>query len=509
MEKFTISNICEITKYNFDFFHTLENDKNIFKFFKENEIVIENQENCLLNDLLSNIKNLVLDNNERNNHIENTFDLIKEILFDKYEILNENYPIHYLSLFIEKFLFIIKQIDKNNYEKSFDEYYQIIQKNNIKNTLYIAWLIIPLIKNNYCNKIKNQIKNLLENIELNFSFKTSLIQTIEQSCKDKEFINEIRKKFAFISRNYALKQDSAIAKIHFLNLSTSYFKKVKMYKEIDTNKIELSHININDELKSFEIKLSSEAVEYLNNEINKRCQSIEESDDIAKMFISVFNLDYGFFENEIDYKPPYLYLLFLTYAIHPGRKFIVNEEDKEKYWKYELYETFLQMLQYPLLSASLDCLNDMLYLNYWIEVIGTERDFIEKERINLFYKIVTYYLKGDYVAFMYSVIPQIEYSIKRVLLMNGISIKNKEEQKDETISLNVIIEKNKEYIISIYGEKFYSLLDFFFCNKFGLNIRNALLHGEEINLIQKVYSDWMLYIFVAIILYGRNLNVAQ
>ena len=506
MGKFIISNLCDISYDNYDFFYSLENNKNVFKFFRENEVIIKNSNSCLLNNLLSNIQNLCKGKNEISNQINNTFNIIKDILFDKYEILNKNYPIHYLSLFIEKLLFIIKQTYKNDYEKYFDEYYHMLQISNIQNVLYKAWLIIPFIKNDYCIKIESLLNNLLESNELHFGFKESLIQTIAQSCKDSNFIYEIRKKFAFILREYALKQDSAIAKINFLNLSISYFKKLEMYEEIDINKVELSHININDELKSFEIKLPHKAVEYLNNEINKICQSIEESDDIAKIFFSVFNLEYGFTKNDIDYNPSSLYLLFLTFAIHPGRKFIVNEEDKEKYWQYELYETFLQMLQYPLLSSSLNCLNDIVYLNYWIEIICNEREFIEKERIPLFYKIVTYYLKKDFTAFMYSIIPQIEYCIKQVLLINGINIKNKDEQKDETISLNVIISKNKDNIVKIYGEKFYSLLDFFFCNKFGLNIRNSLLHGEDISLIQKIYTDWMLYIFFTIVLYGKKLD---
>jgi hypothetical protein len=503
MGKFIISNLCDANYDNWNFFSNLENNKNVFKFFRENEVIIENTENCLLNDLLLNIQNLCRDN-DISNQINNIFNIIRNILFDKYETMNENYPLHYLSLFIEKFLFIIKQIHKNNYEKYFNEYYHMIQNSNIKNILYIAWLVIPLIKNNYCNKIENFINNLLENIQLNFSFKESLIQIIEQNCKDKKLINEIRKTYAFILRGYALKQNSAIAKIHFLNLSIYYFKKVGMYKEIDINKIELSYININNELKSFEIKLPHKSIEYLNNEINKRCQSLKESDDIVKIFISVFNLDYGFTKDELSYKPSSLYSLFLTFAIHPGRKFIVDEEEKEKYWQYKLYEIFLQILHYPLLSSSLDCLNEMVYLNYWIEIISNEKNFIEKKRINLFYKIITYYLKGDFVAFMYSIIPQIEYIIKQVLLMNGINIKNKDEHQDETISLNAIIRNNNETLIKIYGEKFYSLLNFFFCDKFGFNIRNALLHGEEISLIQKNYSDWMLYIFFTMILYGDS-----
>jgi hypothetical protein len=96
------------------------------------------------------------------------------------------------------------------------------------------------------------------------------------------------------------------------------------------------------------------------------------------------------------------------------------------------------------------------------------------------------------------------FIIKQVLLMNGINIKNKDEHQDETISLNAIIRNNNETLIKIYGEKFYSLLNFFFCDKFGFNIRNALLHGEEISLIQKNYSDWMLYIFFTMILYGDS-----
>ena len=507
MGKFIISNLCDISYDNYDFYYSLENNKNVFKFFRENEITIENSDNCLLNNLLSNIQNLCKDKNEISNQINNTFNIIKNILFNKCEILNENYPIHYLFLFIEKFLFIIKQIYKNDYEKYFDEYYHIIQNNNVKNILYATWLVIPFINNSYCIKIENLLNDLLENNELHFGFKESLVQIIEKNCNDKDFITTIRKKFASISRDYALKQDSTIAKIHFLNLSTFYFKKVEMYKEIDINKVELSHININDELKSFEIKLPHKAVEYLNNEINKRCQSIEESDDILKIFFSVFNLDYGFTAQEINYKSLPLYYSFTsTFAIHPGRKFIVNEEDKEKYWRYDLYGTLLQILEYPLLSSSLNCLNDIVYLNYWIEIICNEKEFIEKERIPLFYKIVTYYLKKDFIAFMYSIIPQIEYSIKQVLLINGINIKNKDEQKDETISLNVIITKNKGIIDKIYGERFYSLLDFFFCNMFGLNIRNSLLHGEDISLIQKIYSDWMIYIFFTLILYGRKLD---
>jgi hypothetical protein len=199
MGKFIISNLCDANYDNWNFFSNLENNKNVFKFFRENEVIIENTENCLLNDLLLNIQNLCRDN-DISNQINNIFNIIRNILFDKYETMNENYPLHYLSLFIEKFLFIIKQ----------------------------------------------------------------------------------------------------------------------------------------------------------------------------------------------------------------------------------------------------------------------------------------------------------------VLLMNGINIKNKDEHQDETISLNAIIRNNNETLIKIYGEKFYSLLNFFFCDKFGLNIRNALLHGEEISLIQKNYSDWMLYIFFTMILYGDS-----
>ena len=302
-----------------------------------------------------------------------------------------------------------------------------------------------------------------------------MVEHIEEYCKkDKQFIFDIRKKYAFILRDYALTRDSAISKIHFLNLSTSYFKKVKLYKEIDTNKIELSYIDIYSELNSFEIKLPSHFIKHLNKIIHKKCISIQEADNILKIFLSVFNLEYGFKDEELDtHKPSNLYMLFSTLAFHPGRTFIVEDSNKNEYWKYELYEVFLDMLQYPLLSSSIECLNEIIYLNYWIEIISNERNFVEKERINLFYKIVMYYLQHDFVAFMYSIIPQIEYIIKKVLQLNNCNVTNREIEKNETKSLN---------------------------------IRNALLHGEYIYLHQKIYADWLLYIFVVILLYGRKLE---
>jgi len=104
-----ITNLCDIKKDNMNLFYLLENDKNIFKFFKEHKVNIID-DNCLLNKMLLKIKELTVHNN-KDELISEIYTIIK-ILMES-EVSSEDFSIFYFSLFIEKFLTIIKQIKKD------------------------------------------------------------------------------------------------------------------------------------------------------------------------------------------------------------------------------------------------------------------------------------------------------------------------------------------------------------------------------------------------------------
>ncbi len=97
--------------------------------------------------------------------------------------------------------------------------------------------------------------------------------------------------------------------------------------------------------------------------------------------------------------------------------------------------------------------------------------------------------------------------IKILLKANEISTKNRDTGVEEDISLNSLLSgKGKTLIEKIYGRDFFYLLENLFLYEYGFNLRNALMHGEGLNYLDKQYADICFYVLVVLISRGGVLE---
>ncbi|MEA3315975.1 MAG: DUF4209 domain-containing protein, partial [Campylobacterota bacterium] len=111
------------------------------------------------------------------------------------------------------------------------------------------------------------------------------------------------------------------------------------------------------------------------------------------------------------------------------------------------------------------------------------------------------------IGFIYIFNPTFEYLIKQIIKINKNSgVSEYKVTIDEDKSLDKLLDDNNSLLKNIFGEDFYYLLENLFFYKFGLNLRNTLLHGDGIEFIDKKYVNTLFYILIVLITYAKEIE---
>ncbi|WP_300717912.1 DUF4209 domain-containing protein, partial [uncultured Brachyspira sp.] len=176
-----------------------------------------------------------------------------------------------------------------------------------------------------------------------------------------------------------------------------------------------------------------------------------------------------------------------------------NEEEfklfkKRKYYYYHI-SSFSFFFDYRKRVLEFNCNIDYRL----IYNICLYSGIIKDGRISIFAHALFLCFKGDYVAGLSILVPQIEDWIRYLLNICGVNTRNKDRygKFEKELSLDEILKVKKDDIIKIFGEGLYFELNTLLSNEdYCLNLRNNLCHGL-IN-INDFYSQNYVYLWALI-----------
>lgn len=131
----------------------------------------------------------------------------------------------------------------------------------------------------------------------------------------------------------------------------------------------------------------------------------------------------------------------------------------------------------------------------FIHRIIINNNYIKQNRKRLFIKGMLMCLKGDYLAGMHILAPQIEQLVRGILQAKEETTITTDKQLNENeIGLSSLSERDN------FRASFGKLLTFeireLFCEKYGPNIRNEIAHGligqDDLNLVYYPYAWWLI-----------------
>jgi hypothetical protein len=415
----------------------------------------------------------------------------------------KNNDIHFINHFsyIIKMLILLAKIYKLNIEHWITEYKTIIS--TIDNSLNLIWLGEVLIKAKLCDE--NVVNHILSN--LTWQHEKDFLDLLKLNCKNID--SEI------LYLNYAEKLEKIASKeqdmkaIYFYELAIEIHNKYNRKEDIDRIKLIKNEIPFN--LKEHTITLSSEKVQKFKIYIDELKQKIdikisqdkkEEAFNIVFSNISLVNKNETI-SNTINNQSVFR-LLGDIISIGDGTKIIfTKEEDKQRYLEFENYQISLNIYT-DIFSQLLEHIKSEIDIYDIIIDIYQESQIFEETKNLVILDLINRHKNKDIIGFNYIFNPMFEYLLKEILKLNNISPYKTDKEEDKT--LGKLLDKNKKILEEIYGEDFYYLLENLFSYKFGLNIRNSLLHGEGMSFLNKKYNDILFYVLVILITYVRRVK---
>ncbi len=404
---------------------------------------------------------------------------------------------------IADMLFYASNIYKINLDDIVQEYKKEILK--IENDIDFVWLVFALVQNEFC---EDKLISKVFDSNVSLSLKESLLGDIKKNCSSGKF-EDYSIKLVNIIINLA-ENSNGLQADYYYNLVIDIYKKISKNDEIDRIKLKKKRLDLRNDVQQHSIKIPTKDLDIsINNNITTRIDNALKEDKVLKAFEIVFNTHILPNTNTTreNISLGVLAHLVTISPITAGRKGVVSEKDKEEdYFFYKQYGMGLMSVYSYVFYKVFDYLSTRVNLKDIIIKMYKTSPIYDTDREKLFENIVEKYVQDDYVGFSYSIIPNIEYLIKKILILNNISPHNREYKKEEDITLNSLVSKNKELLSKIYGQDFNTLLEYFFIYEYGLNMRNALMHGDGLSYLSKKYSKWLLFIFIILIRYSKELK---
>ncbi|MBF0563936.1 MAG: DUF4209 domain-containing protein [Nitrospirae bacterium] len=336
-----------------------------------------------------------------------------------------------------------------------------------------------------------------------------MLDVFENCFEKAEFIH-LKKKVATLHYNVGLQLDGLQA-ISILKIAATMFQQIGDHTSIDAAQDAIKKKQMTIEWQVNELTLPTELYEKFLQEIDACKERLTQLSKDGAVCADL--LSYLFDNHRLPLKQniekqsiniPITYLITTVSAMTEGRSGYLNSiKEKEEHWianifntvlfTYSLYKNY-QILEWFIKQYGIDDLKNCLTGVYQKSIIYDEG---REELITI---VIEKYLKNDIVGFVYSVIPQIEDSLKRLLENTGVSVCQRDIQCLEDIPLNTILQNYKLELINILGENFYDVLWLCFEYRFGLNVRNSLVHGGGLSYLNKQYA-LLLFFIIGFIFY--------
>ncbi len=403
--------------------------------------------------------------------------------------------------YIIKMLFIFSKSYNLDIEKWITEYEKIIY--TIEDSLNLIWLGEILIKRGLCDN--NLISHILS--YLTWQHEKDFLDLLKSNCK------KIDSEILYLNYAKKLERIASNAKdmkaIHFYELAIEIYSKYNKKEEIDRIKLIKNDIPFN--LKEHTITLSKEKIQKFEMYINKLKQeiNIKISQDKREDAFSIVFSDISLpkknttISNTINNQSVFL-LLGDIISIGDGTKItFTSDEDKKRYLEFQDYQVSLNIYSH-IFSQLLEHSKGKIDIYDMIIDIYQESKIFDKAKSLIILDLIDRHKNEDIIGFNYIFSPMFEYLLKEILKLNNISPYKSDKEEDKT--LGKLLDSNKEILEQIYGEDFYYLLENLFSYKFGLNIRNSLLHGEGMSFLNKKYNDILFYVFIVLITYVRRVE---
>lgn len=394
---------------------------------------------------------------------------------------------------------------KINVDIEIDIYKQKLD--SVKDGLAYMWLSLPLMKYGYCDEAI--IAKALSGINLN------LQQSYLEDLK-KYYCGGIDVDGLFVSLAQKYKEagdaTEGMRANYFYDLAIDIYKKQSMTDEIDAIKLKKEDVKL--ELQEHTISLKPEHITAIQNHIEKIKSHIDTC--IANSeYEKAFSLGFSpYVLPKVDDTKrlagdtvPLFGQLATVMPYTAGRNGKLKDGEYIRHWEFETYSRNFFLIDYQKMSALMEYVIENINFEQSIENIYKSSVFYESHREFVILDMVSRYLSKDYIGFMYQFVPNFEALIKILLKANGISTKNRETGVEEDISLNSLLSaKGKILIEQIYGRDFFYLLENLFLYEYGFNLRNALMHGEGLNYLDKQHADICFCVFVVLISRGGVLE---
>ncbi|MGD0626107.1 MAG: DUF4209 domain-containing protein [Thermodesulfobacteriota bacterium] len=386
------------------------------------------------------------------------------------------------------------------------------------------WLLKPLLTF-YCSKKsiapdKSKFKQLIELLLDNYIAKKdvhwakNVLEDFED-CFDKAEIIALKKKVATLYFNAGM-EFAGLQAIGFLRIAATMFQQMDDHMNMDAALGAMKKKEMTIDWKISESALPAGSQEKISQQVADVTERLEqlskEEVRCADLLVYLFNNHLlpskGSIEKQSD-NMPITYVITTVTPMTEGRSGVLTtEEEKKEHWKatllnrmlftYSFYQIY-KILEWFIEKYGVEGLEECLTYIYQQSTVYDER------REALVISVIKKYFADDVIGFVYSVIPQIEHSLKMLLESVGISVRERDIKYLEEINLNTILSNYKQNLIDILGEDFYEVLWLCFQYDFGLNIRNSVLHGGGLTYLSKQYA--LLLFFILEFIFYRSYDL--
>ncbi len=375
------------------------------------------------------------------------------------------------------------------------------------------WLLKPLLTF-YCSKKSNapdksKFKQLIEVLLDNYiarkdvHWAKNVLEEFKGCFEKAEFLS-LKRKVASLYFD-AGNELEGLQAIGFLRIAADMFQQMGDYTNMDAAMGEMKKKETTIDWKASESVLREELVDKISEQIAGVTEKLEQLSkegakcaDLLKYLFTNHLLPAKESIEEQSGNMPLAYLIATVTPMTEGRSGVLTtDEEKKEYWKatllnrmfftFSIYQIY-RILEWFTKKYGDEGLEECLTYVYRQSTVYDER------RDALVSGIIRKYFAHDIIGFVYSVIPQIEHSLKMLLESVGISVRERDIKYLEEINLNTILTNYKQNLIDILGEDFYEVLWLCFQYDFGLNIRNSVLHGGGLTYLSEQYALLLFFI---------------
>lgn len=180
-----------------------------------------------------------------------------------------------------------------------------------------------------------------------------------------------------------------------------------------------------------------------------------------------------------------------------------NADGPDDEWFKANSLTTLNIFRHTVVEAGIKPARYAVMLNFPVELrhfdaIVSLSPFIPYGHEHIFSLGFSRFWQGDFVSASYILIPQLENTLRHILVCNGRdSFKFNEGEYQEDRSLSGILDKKRSDLIAILGGDIVNEIDMLFHYKAGPSLRHKIAHGKlmaaDCYSTDSVYACWFIY----------------